>query len=63
MKYLLLDAEQPLIFNVYIFRPDVNRRTAKTLSETESLIALGNDNTGDLKDSRSISRGNTRNIL
>lgn len=37
--------------------PDVNRRTAKTLSETESLIALGHDNTGDLKDSRSISRG------
>ena len=63
MKYLLLKAEQPLILNVYIFRPDVNRRTAKTLSETESLIALGHDNTGDLKDSRSISRGNTRNKL
>ena len=45
-------------FNTFVFRPDVSRRAAKSSSETEDLIALGNESSTGLKDTTtSISRG------
>lgn len=42
-----------------IFRPDVRRRSAKSGSETDDLIALGHDSSTGLIDTiTSISRGN-----
>lgn len=42
-----------------MFRPDVRRRTAKSGSETDELIALGHDSSTGLIDTiTSISRGN-----
>lgn len=44
--------------------PDVSRRSAKSLSETEALIALGNESSTGLKDTTiSVSRGDSTNEL